>query len=189
MGPAIPTALLHDRNVMSTASTSNGKVLLATGSSGLIGSEVVEYFAGRGWTVHGVDNNQRADFFGPVGDTRWNQQRLVQNYRAFHHHELDIRNREAVQRCVDEVKPNLLYNLGGGRANSCSIWEAFDRISALSGKKMVHEYVDRNREGDHICYISNLSKMKRHYPLWNISTSLDDIFREVYESWRAGHQK
>jgi len=82
-----------------------------------------------------------------------------------------------------------VYNLGGGRGNSCSIWEAFDRISALSGKKMVHEYVDKNREGDHICYISNLSKMRRHYPAWDISKSLDDIFREVYESWRAGHAK
>ena len=46
--------------------------LLITGSSGLIGSEVVAYFASEGWDVHGVDNNLRADFFGPQGDTRWN---------------------------------------------------------------------------------------------------------------------
>jgi CDP-paratose 2-epimerase len=77
-----------------------------------------------------------------------------------------------------------VYNIGGGRDNSCSIWEAFDRISALSGKTMQHEYVDKNREGDHICYISDLTKMKTHYPSWDITKSLDDIFREIHESWR-----
>ena len=50
--------------------------LLVTGSSGLIGSAVTEHFIDAGWTVHGLDNNQRAVFFGPEGDTRWNQQRL-----------------------------------------------------------------------------------------------------------------
>ena len=52
------------------------KTLLVTGSSGLIGSEVVDYFCLLGWTVHGVDNNMRADFFRPQGDTRWHQHRL-----------------------------------------------------------------------------------------------------------------
>ena len=49
------------------------KKILVTGSSGLIGSEVSTYFASKGWQVNGVDNNQRAIFFGPQGDTRWNQ--------------------------------------------------------------------------------------------------------------------
>ena len=58
-----------------------------------------------------------------------------------------------------------VYNLGGGRENSCSILEAFDRIAAISGKKVSYEYVDKNREGDHICYISDLwRKMRQHYP-------------------------
>jgi CDP-paratose 2-epimerase len=52
------------------------KTMLVTGSSGLIGSEVVSYFANQGWEVHGLDNNMRADFFGATGDTRWNQKRL-----------------------------------------------------------------------------------------------------------------
>jgi nucleoside-diphosphate-sugar epimerase len=52
------------------------QVLVVTGSSGLIGSEVVEHFCHLGWNVHGVDNNMRADFFGPKGDTRWNLERL-----------------------------------------------------------------------------------------------------------------
>ena len=49
--------------------------LLVTGSSGLFGSEVVDYFCRLGWTVHAIDNNLRAGFFGPQGDTRWNQSR------------------------------------------------------------------------------------------------------------------
>src|SRR5262249_35179407 len=52
-----------------------------------------------------------------------------------------------------------VYNLGGGRANSCSILEAFDRAEAVSGRKMKYDYVEQNREGDHICYISDLRKM------------------------------
>ena len=52
------------------------RTILVTGSSGLIGSEVARHFDSLGWRVHGVDNNQRAAFFGPTGDTRWNQERL-----------------------------------------------------------------------------------------------------------------
>jgi CDP-paratose 2-epimerase len=75
-----------------------------------------------------------------------------------------------------------VYNIGGGRGNSVSILEAFERIEQLSGRKMVSEYVDANREGDHICYISDLSKMRAHYPGWDISRSLDDIFEEIHAS-------
>ena len=63
--------------------------LLVTGSSGLIGSEVVEYFGLKGWEIYGIDNSQRADFFGAAGDTRWNQKRLLEKYNNFHHIELD----------------------------------------------------------------------------------------------------
>ena len=69
------------------------KRLLVTGSSGLIGSEVCRYFASGSWKIHGIDNNQRAVFFGPPGDTRWNQERLVRELDSFEHHELDIRDR------------------------------------------------------------------------------------------------
>jgi CDP-paratose 2-epimerase len=340
-------------------------LLLVTGSSGLIGSEVVDYFCRLGWEVHGIDNNLRADFFGPGGDTRWNQRRLLAIHKNFHHHELDIRDRSGVDTLLETLRPALIahtaaqpshdlaasrpfddfdvnavgtlnlleatrrhapgaafahmstnkvygdrpnsialkelptrwdyadpafangiredfsidqskhslfgaskvagdvmvqeygryfglptcclrggcltgpnhsgvelhgflsylvkgnvegrtykvfgykgkqvrdnihsldvarfihafaehprcgevYNIGGGRANSVSILEAFDRIAALSGKKMQYEYVDQNRAGDHICYISDLSKMKAHYPAWDITKTLDDIFEEIY---------
>ena len=342
--------------------------LLVTGSSGLIGSEVVAYFCGQGWDVYGIDNNQRADFFGPAGDTRWNQRRLEASYDRFRHWEIDIRDRDAVLGCVKALRPSLIvhtaaqpshdlaasrpfddfdtnavgtmnllesarrwapeavfvhmstnkvygdapnelplnelptrweyarpedfdgidesmridrskhslfgaskvaadvmvqeygryfgmktcclrggcltgpnhsgvelhgflsylakcnlegrlyklygykgkqvrdnihaldvvrfidafyhdprcgevYNLGGGRANSCSVLEAFERAEALSGRKMHYEYVEKNREGDHVCYISNLTKARTHYPHWDVSKSLDDIFEEVFASW------
>ena len=347
------------------------KKLLVTGSSGLIGSEVVDYFCRDGWDVHGVDNNMRADFFGAEGDTRWNQRRLQALHPGFRHHELDIRDRAAVDSLLQVLQPKLLvhaaaqpshdlaatrpfddfdvnatgtlnlleatrhhapdcvfvymstnkvygdrpntirlkelstrwdyddpayaggiredfpidqskhslfgaskvaadvmvqeygryfgmqtcclrggcltgpnhsgvelhgflsylircnlegriykvygykgkqvrdnihsydvarfihafseeprcgevYNLGGGRANSVSILEAFDRIAELSGKKMQFEYLDRNREGDHICYLSDLTKMRAHYPSWDITKDLDGVFQEIHESTVAG---
>ena len=80
--------------------------VIVTGSSGLIGSEVVTYFHNLGFTVHGVDNNQRAVFFGPQGDTRWSQQRLVETLPNFRHHELDIRDRQGVLDLVKMLKPS-----------------------------------------------------------------------------------
>lgn len=342
--------------------------LLVTGSSGLIGSEVCAHFDALGWQIHGVDNNQRAAFFGPQGDNRHNQNRLQSTLIRFNHHEMDIRDRAGILGLLKEICPdaivhaaaqpshdlatripfddfdtnavgtlNLLeaarrscpeapfvalttnkvygdapnelplveletrfdyadeelqngipetfridqskhslfgaskvaadvmtqeygryfgmptcclrggcltgpnhsgvelhgflsylvkcncdgtryhiygykgkqvrdnihsndvarfvaefiaaprvgevYNLGGGRANSCSILEAVKKIESISGRKMDFDYIDRNREGDHICYISDLRKMKSHYPSWKLTKSLDDIFVETYESW------
>jgi len=51
---------------------------------------------------------------------------------------------------------------------------------------MQYEYLEENRSGDHICYISDLSKMQRHYPAWRITKSLDDIFLELYRAASAG---
>src|SRR5471032_2380252 len=85
--------------------------LLVTGSSGLIGSEVCLHFARElGYTVHGVDNNQRAVFFGPAGDTRWNQARLARELPGFVHHELDIRDRIGVLSLVREVRPSVIVH-------------------------------------------------------------------------------
>src|SRR5690606_8543272 len=87
------------------------KTLLVTGSSGLIGSEVCTYFSRElGYTVHGVDNNQRAVFFGPQGDTRWNQQRLLHDLPGFVHHELDIRDRAGVLALLKEVRPSVIVH-------------------------------------------------------------------------------
>jgi CDP-paratose 2-epimerase len=76
-----------------------------------------------------------------------------------------------------------VYNLGGGRNNSCSILEAFAIIEAISGKKMLYDYVDQNREGDHVCYISDLAKIRSHYPEWDLTKSLTETFEEIHQSW------
>lgn len=85
-----------------------------------------------------------------------------------------------------------VYNLGGGKENSCSILEAFAAVEELTGKPQRYVYVDQNRIGDHICYYSDLRKMKAHYPKWGITRSLKDVFREIVDSWpsrlRSGTQ-
>ena len=345
------------------------KKILVTGSSGLIGSEVVRYFDNLGFQIFGIDNNMRADFFGPKGDTRWNQEQLKTSCKNFNHIEIDIRDRKKVLELFRDIKPdyiahtaaqpshdlaasrpfddfdvnavgtlNLLeatrqycpespfahmstnkvygdapnnlslveldtrwdyaddeyldgikesftidqskhslfgaskvaadimvqeygryfsmptcalrggcltgpnhsgvelhgflsyliqvnitgkeytvygykgkqvrdnihsfdvarfidefflnprcgevYNIGGGRANSVSILEAFELVENITGKKMQYKYSEKNREGDHICYISNLSKMKSHYPNWDITKPLQTVFEEIVASWK-----
>lgn len=344
------------------------KKLLVTGSSGLIGSEVCIHFAELGWEIHGVDNNQREAFFGPQGNTRWNESRLRSIISNFNHHEVDIRDRERIITLIQTVKPHAIvhtaaqpshdraaaipfedfdtnavgtfnmleatrryntnipfvhmstnkvygdapneiemvelerrfdysdkvfengisetfridqtkhslfgaskvsadisvqeygryfnmptaclrggcltgpnhsgvelhgflsylvkcnlegkeytvfgykgkqvrdnihsydvarfieefinapriaevYNLGGGKENTCSILEAFDMISEISGKPMRYKYDETNRIGDHICYYSDLRKMKAHYPNWDITKSLRTTFEEIYNAW------
>ena len=77
-----------------------------------------------------------------------------------------------------------VYNLGGGKGNSCSILEAFEMVENLTGKKQKSTYVDQNRIGDHICYYSDLRKMKQHYPKWDIARPLPRIFEEIVEAWK-----
>jgi CDP-paratose 2-epimerase len=344
--------------------------ILVTGSSGLIGSEVSRFFAAQGCAIEGLDNNQRAVFFGPAGDTRWNRDRLLQELRDdYQHHELDIRDRAGVLDLVKRLRPaaivhaaaqpshdraasipfedfetnavgtlNLLeaarqfcpespfihlstnkvygdrpntialrewptrwdfedplfeagiaetfpvdqskhslfgasklasdilvqeygryfnlptcclrggcltgpnhsgvelhgflsylvkcnlegrhytvfgyggkqvrdnihsldaarfmwrffqqprvaevYNLGGGKANSCSILEAFEAVSQITGRAQIWSYDERAREGDHQCYYSDLSKAKAHYPGWDITVSLQQTLQEMVEAWQ-----
>ena len=76
-----------------------------------------------------------------------------------------------------------VYNIGGGKENTVSILEAFDLISKISGKEMKYKYVDQNRIGDHICYYSDLRKMMQHYPNWNITKSLENVFIDIYNRY------
>ena len=342
--------------------------ILVTGSSGLIGSEAVSYFDSRGHEVVGVDNNMRATFFGPQGDTGWNTQRLLRESDRFRHVDLDIRNREGVMalfetegfeaiihaaaqpshdraaaiplldfevnalgtmnlleanrqhsaespfvhlstnkvygdapneialeeldtrfdyadpnyangipetfridqskhslfgasklaadvmvqeygryfdmptvclrggcltgpahsgvelhgflsylvKCNVEEKPytvfgyqakqvrdnihahdvarfierfieapraGAVYNLGGGKANAVSMMEAFALAEEVTGKKMDWSYSEKAREGDHICYYSDLSNIMSDYPGWEITKSLRTIVEEIAASW------
>lgn len=338
--------------------------VLVTGSSGLIGSEAVEFFDGLGFSVIGVDNNMRADFFGPQGDTNRNRQRLESKCRHFHHVALDIRDRVGIDRLFHESRfdlivhaaaqpshdlaakrpfddfdvnavgtlnlleacrqhapeavfihistnkvygdgpnhialteletrwdyadpryengipesfpidqtlhslfgaskvagdvlaqeygryfglktgifrggcltgphhsgvelhgflnylvlaalhekpytilgykgkqvrdqihsrdvigafwqfaqnpqPGEVYNLGGGKQNAASLIECVDMVFQVSGKKPQLTYCDRNRIGDHICYYSDLTKFRQHYPDWRLTYSLPQIVEEM----------
>src|SRR4051812_46085541 len=84
--------------------------VLVTGSSGLIGSEAVTYFDEKGFRVSGVDNNMRADFFGPLGDTTANRDRLSQVCKDFTHNEMDIRDRVAVDALFAQERFDLVIH-------------------------------------------------------------------------------
>lgn len=341
--------------------------VLITGSSGLIGSEAVEYFDRQGHRVIGVDNNMRRVFFGEPGDTRWNLHRLQRVTKNFAHRDVDIRDREAIfalfkenrfdailhcaaqpshdkakeiplvdfevnavgtanilealrQFCPEarlvflstnkvygdapneirlkelptrwdyanatdyegigeecridrtthsifgaskvaadvlaqeygryfglnvgifrggcltgpnhsgvqlhgflsylvkvalagetytvfgykakQVRDNIhsfdvvraaeefflnprrgeVYNIGGGRENSVSILEAFAIIEELTGKGVRWEYRDEPRKGDHICYISDLRKLRDHFPNWQLTYDLKRILAEIAQA-------
>jgi CDP-paratose 2-epimerase len=84
----------------------------------------------------------------------------------------------AMDAFIQAPRPGEVYNLGGGKGNSVSILECIDRVEQLTGKKLDYTYSDKSRIGDHICYYSDLRKLKAHYPSWNITHSIDDIFDE-----------
>src|SRR5690606_22659659 len=81
-----------------------------TGSCGLIGSEAVTYYDSEGHTVFGIDNNMRAEFFGPRGDTTWNLRRLLTQTRNYMHHGIDIRDRESLFHFFEESRPDLIIH-------------------------------------------------------------------------------
>ncbi len=96
-------------------------------------------------------------------------------------HSLDVARFMAA--FVDAPRAGEVYNLGGGKANSTSILEAFEIVARFSGRKQVYSYQDQNRIGDHICYYSDLRKMKAHYPGWDITQTLEDTIRQIVDSW------
>ncbi len=109
------------------------KVCLVTGSSGLIGSEVAAFFHASGYTIHGVDNNQREAFFGPQGNTRWNQERLRQSLERFTHHELDIRNRREVLQLVEALKPSVIIHTAAQPSHDLAARIPFDDFDVNAG--------------------------------------------------------
>ena len=72
-----------------------------------------------------------------------------------------------------------VYNLGGGRESNASILECFEMIEAVSGRKITWRYDDRNRVGDHICYISDMSRFGLHYPGWSLTRRVGDMIDEM----------
>jgi len=100
--------------------------LLVTGSNGLVGSEVCLYFGLNDWEVHGIDNNQRAIFFGPQGDTRWNQSRIARAIPHFRHHELDIRDRNRIDALIRELRPDLIVHAAAQPSHDLAAKIPFD---------------------------------------------------------------
>jgi len=344
-------------------------VVLVTGSSGLIGSETVKFLCNKGYDVVGIDNNLRKTFFGEDACTQWNRKELEEKYPKFHHHDIDIRNKEAIENifrqygndielivhtaaqpshdwaasdpfmdftvnangtlvllenfrqfcpkavfnftstkkvygnlpnslplvelekkyeieeghkwyegidetmsidqclhslfgaskvaadvlvqeygryfqlktacfrggcltgpahsgtklhgflsylmrcCISgkkysifgykgkQVRDNIhsydlvncffhffqsprvgeVYNIGGSRYSNCSMLEAITLCEEISGKKLNYEYVEDNRIGDHIWWISNVAKFKKHYPEWDFRYDVRTILQEIYD--------
>ena len=85
----------------------------------------------------------------------------------------------ACQEFYEAPRAAAIYNLGGGRDNSISILEAVSQFEHLTGKSLATEYVDQNRLGDHICYISDLRRWRHDYPRWDLSRPLTSILSEL----------
>lgn len=83
------------------------KTVLITGSHGLVGSECVRFFEGKGWKVHGIDNNMRMNFFGSDGDTRDVGEQLLATSQDYHLHQFDIRDRQRVLELYREIRPDV----------------------------------------------------------------------------------
>ena len=107
--------------------------VLVTGSAGLIGSEAVEFFDGMGFDVLGVDNNMRADFFGPGGDTTWNRQRLEATCQRYTHRDLDIRDRSAVDDLLRTSGVELVIHAAAQPSHDLAASRPFDDFDVNAG--------------------------------------------------------
>ncbi|MCD4773608.1 MAG: NAD-dependent epimerase/dehydratase family protein [Bacteroidales bacterium] len=76
-----------------------------------------------------------------------------------------------------------VYNAGGGRYSNCSIIEAIEMCERITGKKMNYSYIENNRIGDHIWWISDNSKFKSHYPSWKQTFNINDILQQIYQAF------
>lgn len=89
---------------------------------------------------------------------------------------------KAFDEYVRNPKNGEVYNLGGGRDNSISILEAIQHLESEYGLKLNYTISEKSRIGDHICYISDLRKMKRDYPNWDVRISLEETIKEIVEA-------
>ena len=95
-------------------------------------------------------------------------------------HSIDVIR--AFEAFANDPRPGEVYNLGGGRENSASVLECIAMVEKLTGRPLKRTFVDQNRIGDHICYISDLRKLKSHFPSWSLTRGLRDIVGEIVES-------
>jgi CDP-paratose 2-epimerase len=106
-------------------------------------------------------------------------------YRIYGHKGKQVRDNihsfdvcTAIVAYADNPRPGAVYNLGGGRDNSISMREAIARFEELYGRTLHWQYVEQARLGDHICYISDLTRFRTDYPDWELAYALDAIFED-----------
>ncbi len=87
-----------------------------------------------------------------------------------------------------QPRPGEVYNMGGSRHSNCSILEAITKVESLTGCRLQYSLTDQARSGDHIWWISDVSKFMGHYPEWRYSYSLDDILVDIVEAALFRHR-
>jgi CDP-paratose 2-epimerase len=151
--------------------------VLVTGSAGLIGSEAVTFFDGMGFAVHGVDNNMRADFFGPGGDTTWNRERLEATCRSYTHHHVDIRDRAAVEELIRTTAPELVIHAAAQPSHDLAATRPFDDFDVNAGGTLNLLEACRRHAPDAIFITVSTNKVygdnPNHVPLIELDTRWD----------------
>ena len=90
-----------------------------------------------------------------------------------------LRGRDVQKYFYKNPKRGEVYNAGGSRHSNVSVLEAISKIEKILNKKAIYAYVDNNRIRDHMWYISDVSKFKKHYPGWNFKYDIDQILEEI----------
>src|SRR6267143_2139581 len=109
------------------------RTLLVTGASGLIGSEVASSLAADFDRVYGVDNNMRAHFFGPQGDTTWRREELIGELRNYEHVELDIRDRPKVLEFISNSRPSVIVHCAAQPSHDLAARMPFEDFDVNAG--------------------------------------------------------
>lgn len=101
----------------------NSKFILITGSCGLIGSESVRFFSDKGFSVVGIDNDMRKEFFGQDASVEWNKKILTENYPDYKHYNIDIRNNEQVEKLFKEYNFGLIIHTAAQPSHDWAVRE------------------------------------------------------------------
>ncbi|WP_243373290.1 NAD-dependent epimerase/dehydratase family protein [Microvirga solisilvae] len=102
------------------------KSILITGSAGLIGAEAVRYYNKIGYKVVGIDNNMRARFFGPDGDTSWQRAKLQDECQSYTHVDVDIRDRNKIMSLFADLKPDAIIHCAAQPSHDLAARIPFD---------------------------------------------------------------
>ena len=151
--------------------------VLVTGSSGLIGSEAVAFFDELGFPVTGIDNNMRADFFGPQGDTTENRRRLQTRCPKFKHVELDIRDRQKVDQLFETGRFELIIHAAAQPSHDLAAKRPFDDFDVNAGGTLNLLEACRRHTPEAVFILMSTNKVygdgPNHIPLCELDTRWD----------------